>query len=58
LKPGIRPIEMETPMYSFLLSAFVVLFLAVSLDRASSAAEPYRTPAHNYYQNNWMKSRG
>jgi hypothetical protein len=41
-------------MQTLILSAFAALFLAASIERGALAAEPYRAPAHNSYQNNWM----
>ena len=40
-------------MKTVILVAFAVLTLSVSIANVSTA-EPYRAPAHNFYQNNWM----
>jgi hypothetical protein len=37
-------------MKTLILATFVILGLA----GATSNAAPYHTPAHNFYQNNWM----
>jgi hypothetical protein len=41
-------------MQTLILTAFAAFFLALGIERAASAGEPYRAPPHNYYQNNWM----
>jgi hypothetical protein len=49
-----RTIRGRTPMQTLILTAFAAFFLALGIERAASAGEPYRAPPHNYYQNNWM----
>jgi hypothetical protein len=42
-------------MKILVLTAVVVLGLVVGLSQGYAESLAYRTPAHNYYQNNWMK---
>jgi hypothetical protein len=39
-------------MKAIILAAVVALGLDVG--GANAQSQPYQTPAHNYYQNNWM----
>jgi hypothetical protein len=41
-------------MKVLILAAFVALGL--SMAGTDAQAQRYRTPAHNYYQNNWMSA--
>ena len=43
-------------MKTMILAAFAVLALSAATARAGSGE--YHTPAHNYYQNNWMAGGG
>jgi hypothetical protein len=46
----------EIPMRTFILAAVAALGLSASAANAQLLS--YTTPAHNYYQNNWMTGRG
>jgi hypothetical protein len=39
-------------MKTLILAAFTAIVLGAGV--ASAESNTYRTPAHNYYQNNWM----
>jgi hypothetical protein len=43
---------MEVSMKTIILAGFAILTL--SIGSASTLAATYHTPAHNFYQNNWM----
>jgi hypothetical protein len=43
-------------MKTLIRAAFTVLSLGVAAAHGQTAA--YHTPAHNYYQNNWMAGGG
>ena len=43
-------------MKTLILAAFSALWLATAMNAANAGSQPYRTPPHNYYQNNWMSS--
>jgi hypothetical protein len=51
-----RPRMEETPMTNLVFAAVAALTLSISVAKAQSLS--YNTPAHNYYQNNWMNGRG
>jgi hypothetical protein len=42
-------------MKAVVLAAVVVFGLVAGLSQGSAETLAYQTPAHNYYQNNWMK---
>jgi hypothetical protein len=51
-EPGIWPDwRWRIPMKAMIL---VVLAIMTVSDGAANAQTQYRTPAHNFYQNNWM----
>jgi hypothetical protein len=41
-------------MKTLILAALSVLWLTTAV--ANAGPQSYRTPPHNYYQNNWMSS--
>ena len=43
-------------MKTLILATFSALWLATSMNIAIAGPQTYHTPAHNYYQNNWMSS--
>jgi hypothetical protein len=43
-------------MKTLILAAFSALWLTTAMNTANAGPQSYRTPAHNYYQNNWMSS--
>jgi hypothetical protein len=42
----------RNPMRTMILAAIVALSLDIT--GANAQSQSYQTPAHNYYQNNWM----
>jgi hypothetical protein len=42
-------------MKPLMLAAVVAFGLGMGLSQGYAATLAYQTPAHNYYQNNWMK---
>jgi hypothetical protein len=41
-------------MHRLIRTAFAIAVLSASMGPALADGQPYRAPAHNYYQNNWI----
>jgi hypothetical protein len=54
-KPDITPDRSwRNPMKALILAVVVAVGLGAGISHANADSQSYRTPAHNYYQNNWM----